>query len=84
MGEPFAAVGAPEWLLARVDSHVLLQVVLELERLITVGALEFAQQRRLVVGDHVTLEPVHVGELLMAHLAAHQSIRYMYQLMLLQ
>lgn len=70
MGEPLAAVGAPERLLARVDAHVFLQVVLELERLITVGTFELPQQRRLVVGNHVTLEAVHVGKLLVAHLAA--------------
>lgn len=70
VGEPLAAVGAGERLLARVDAHVLLQVVLKLERLITVGTFKLAQQRRLVVGDHVALQPVHVGELLVAHLAA--------------
>lgn len=84
MGESFTAVGASERFLARVDAHVFLQVVLEFERLITVGTFELSQQRRLVVGNHVALEAVHVGELLVAHLAAHQSIRYMHQLMFLE
>lgn len=70
MGEPFAAVGAAEWFLARMYAHVFLQVMLEFERLITVGTLELTQQRRFVVGDHVTLETVHVGKLLVAYLAA--------------
>lgn len=55
MGESFAAIGAAEWLLTRMYAHVFLQVVLEFERLITVGTFEFTQQRRFVVGDHVTL-----------------------------
>ena len=62
MAEAFAAVLALEGLLARMDAHVLLQVVLQLERLITVVALEFAQHRRLLVADHVTLQAVHVGK----------------------
>lgn len=70
MGESFTAVGASERFLARVDAHVFLQVVLEFERLITVGTFELSQQRRLVVGNHVALEAVHVGELLVAYLAA--------------
>lgn len=55
MRETFAAVGAAEWFLTRMYAHVFLQVMLEFERLITVGAFEFTQQRRFVVGDHVTL-----------------------------
>lgn len=62
MAEPLAAVVALEGLLARMDADVLLQVVLQLERLITVVALEFAQHRRLLVADHVTLQAVHVGK----------------------
>lgn len=84
MGEPFAAVVTTEWLLARMYAHVLLQVMLEFERLITVGAFELTQQRRFVVRDHMTLETVNVGKLLVAYLAAHQSIRYMHQLMFLK
>lgn len=70
MGEPLATVVARERFLPRVDAHMLLQVMFELECLITVGAFEFPEQRRLVVGDHVALESVHVGELLVAHFAA--------------
>ena len=70
MAEAFAAVLALEGLLARMDAHVLLQVVLKLERLITVVALEFAQQGRLVVADHVSLQPVNVGEYFVARFAA--------------
>lgn len=46
-----------------------LEVVLELEGLLALGALELAQHGTLVVGDHVPLQPVHVGESLVAHLA---------------
>jgi hypothetical protein len=42
VGEPFAAVLALERLLPRVDPLVLLQVVLELEGLAAMGALELA------------------------------------------
>lgn len=70
MRKAFAAVVAAERLLAGMDAHMLLEVVLELERLVAVGALEFAQQRRLVVADHVALQAVHVGKRFVAHLAA--------------
>ena len=44
-----------------------LEVVLELESLLAVGAFEFAQASALVVADHVTLQTVHVGKVLLAH-----------------
>ena len=47
--------------------------MLELESLSAVGALESPQDGGLVVRDHVPLQPVHVGELLLAHLADLQA-----------
>ena len=52
-----------------------LEVVLELESLSAVGALEPPEDGGLVVRDHVPLQPVHVGELLLAHLANLQITR---------
>ena len=46
-----------------------LEVVLELESLSAVCALEPPEDGGLVVRDHVPLQPVHVRELLLAHLA---------------
>ena len=50
-------------------------MVLELESLSAVCALEPPEDGGLVVGDHVPLQPVHVGELLLAHLANLQRTR---------
>ena len=52
-----------------------LEVVLELEGLLALGALELAQHCALVVGDHVSLEPVDVGEGLVTHLARLEHTR---------
>lgn len=41
--------------------------MLEFEGLVAVGAFEFAESSTLVVTDHVTLEAVHVGKVLLAH-----------------
>jgi hypothetical protein len=46
-----------------------LEVVLELESLSAVGTLEPPEDGGLVVGDHVPLQAVHVGELLLADAA---------------
>lgn len=62
MTETLPAVVALKRLLARVDANVLLQVVLQFERLVAVVAFELAQHRRLLVTDHVTLQPVHIGK----------------------
>ena len=48
-------------------------MVLELESLSAVCALEPPEDGGLVVRDHVPLQPVHVGELLLAHLADLQA-----------
>ena len=48
---------------------MLLQVVLELEGLAALGALELAEVGALVVRDHVALQAVDVGERLAAHAA---------------
>ena len=48
--------------------------MLELESLSAVCALEPPEHRGLVMRDHVTLEPVDVGKLLLAHLAALKYI----------
>lgn len=51
-----------------------LEVVFKLEGLVAVGALEFAQSSRFVVADHVTLEAIDVGKVLLANAARlHQS-----------
>jgi hypothetical protein len=46
-----------------------LQVVLEFEGLFALGAFEFAKNCTLVVANHVSLQSVHVGKLLVAHFA---------------
>ena len=56
VGEPLVAVLALERLLPRVDPLVLLQVMLELESLATVGALEATEDGGLIVGDQVALQ----------------------------
>lgn len=73
MREALAALVAAEGLLAGMDAHVLLQVVLELERLLAQQALELPQQRRLVVADHVPLQAVNVRESLVAYFASLQT-----------
>lgn len=45
------------------------QMMLELEGFLTFWTLEFTQHSTLVVADHVTLQPVHVGKGLIAHFA---------------
>ena len=47
-------------------------MVFELESLSTAGALEPTQDGGVVVADHVALQPVHVGKLLVAHAALLQ------------
>jgi hypothetical protein len=44
-------------------------VVLEFEGLFALGAFEFAKNGTLVVANHVSLQSVHVGKLLVAHFA---------------
>lgn len=44
-------------------------MMFELERFFALGTFEFAEHRALVVTYHMSLEPVHVGERLVAHLA---------------
>jgi len=46
-----------------------LEMVLEFEGLVAVGALEFAQSGRFVVADHVTLQAVHIGKVLLTNAA---------------
>lgn len=70
--ESLAAVVASEGLLAGMDPHVLLEVVLELEGLVALLALKLPQQRTLVVADHVPLQAVHVREGLVADAAGLQ------------
>ena len=66
MGEPLAAVLALKRLLAGVDSLVLLEVMLELEGLAAVAALELAQVGPVLVVRHVALQLRQRGELLAA------------------
>lgn len=72
MREALTALVAAEGLLAGMDAHMLLQVVLELERLLTQEALELSQQRRLVVADHVSLQAINIRERLVAYFACLQ------------
>lgn len=72
VGETLAAIGAAERLLTRMYAHVLLQMMLELKCFVAIGAFEFAQQRRFIVTDHVSLEAVHVGKCLLANFTALQ------------
>lgn len=52
-----------------------LQMVLEFECLSTITALEPPQDRRLVMGDHVALQPVHIGKLFLANLAHLKKVK---------
>ena len=45
---------------------VYLEMVLELKSFSTVNTLEAPKDRGLVVADHVSLQAVHVGKLLLA------------------
>ena len=56
MGESLTAVLALERLLTGVDTLVLLQVVLELESLAAVAALELAQVGSVLVVAHVSVQ----------------------------
>jgi Tfp pilus assembly protein PilP len=51
------------------ESNKYLEMMFKLEGLVTVGALEFTQSSRFVVADHVTLQTVDVGEVLLANTA---------------
>jgi hypothetical protein len=44
-------------------------MMFKLEGLVAVGALEFTQSSRFVVADHVTLQTVDIGEVLLANTA---------------
>ena len=67
--EPFAAVGAFKRFFAGVDANVFLQVMLELEGFHAFGTLELAQFVGFVVGNHMALESVDIGERLRTHFA---------------
>lgn len=69
MGKFFATVGTFEGLLAAVNPQMLLQMVLEFKGFVAIIAFKFAQQCAFVVTDHVSLQPVHVREALVADLA---------------
>ncbi len=66
MGEPLAAVFTLEGLLPGVDALVLLEVVLKLEGLAAVGALELAQVGPVLMVGHVSLQLAQRGKLLVA------------------
>jgi hypothetical protein len=51
------------------ESNKYLEMMFKLEGLVAVGALEFTQSSRFVVADHVTLQTVDVGEVLLANTA---------------
>lgn len=73
--ELLPAVGALEGLLAAVDAQVLLEVVLELERLLTVVALVLADGRAVDVADHVPLQAVHIVEAFRTYFAGLSTKR---------
>ena len=50
-------------------------MMLELESLSTVSTLEPPQNGRFVMADHVPLETVDVGELLLAHATVLELLR---------
>ena len=52
-------------------------MVLELESLATVRTLEPPQTSGLVVRDHVPLQPVNIGELLVANAAGLKKRNYL-------
>ena len=53
-----------------LEFHMYLEVMLELESLSAVDALEAAKNGGLLVRNHVALQPVHVSEPLPAYLAS--------------
>ena len=65
---PLAAVGALEGTLPAVDARVLLEMVLELERLGALATRVLAQRRALLVTQQVALQSVDVGKRLAADL----------------
>lgn len=69
MTEAFATVRAFKGFLSTVDANVFLEMVLEFEGLATFWTFELAEVSALVMADHVTLEPVNIGECLVADLA---------------
>ena len=74
MGESLLAKLALKGFVSRVNPHVLLQVMLELESLSTIGAFESSQDSRLIVADHMSLKSVDVCKVLLAHLAPHRFL----------
>ena len=69
MAETLVAVAATEGLLARVNSDVFLEVMLEFEGFGALRTLELSQFLAFLVRDEVALEAVDVGEGLGTHLA---------------
>ena len=51
-------------------------MVFKLEGLVTVGTLEFTQSSRFVVADHVTLQTVDIGKVLLANTARLRDDKY--------
>lgn len=71
MGEPLATVFTLKGLLTTMNPLVFLEVVFELEGLAALVTLKPSEYVRLLVGDHVSLQAVNVGELLVAHRTRH-------------
>ena len=55
--------------------YTYLKMVLELESLATIRAFETSEDGGLIVRDHVPLQSVDVGKVLLAHLAPLQVDR---------
>ena len=58
-------------------------MVFEFESLSAVDAFEPSEDCGLVVRDHVSLQPIHVGEILLANLATlqeknHQQMKHLF------
>ena len=69
MRKPFSTMFTLEGFFARVNSLVLLQMMLKFEGLSASAALELSEIWAVIVVGHVSLKLRQVGELLRAHRA---------------
>lgn len=69
MRKSLAAVITTKWLFAGMYAHMFLKMMLKFESFITLIAFEFAQESRLVMADHVTLQTIDIGESFVANFA---------------
>lgn len=71
MGEPFKAVFTFKGFLSAVNPLVLLEMMFELECFAALVTLEPSKDVGFLVGNHVALKAVDVGEFFVAHRTRH-------------